>query len=96
MARTKFGAAVKWGVIGAAATWFLDPQQGAERRQQLQDKVLGTVRKQKDELGERFTGSSTGTSGNGHGSDPLPDLLAEEAQLEPGAPGGPTVAPPTA
>lgn len=92
MARTKFGAAVKWGILGAAATWFLDPKQGAERRKQVQDKVLGAAGKQKDELGERFnvTSPSNGTSPSV--PEPLTDLVAEEIQLEPEAPGGPTLA----
>lgn len=84
MARTKFGAAVKWGLLGAAATWFLDPQQGPERRQQVQDKLLGVARQKKDELQERFGDTSAPV--------PVVDLdAAEEVQQEPTAPGGPSL-----
>ena len=112
MARTKFGAAVKWGVIGAGATWLLDPDKGAERREMLRERVMGAAKQRKDELSERFSGSTSKTtsgSGNGYGTgtgtgltttdagvvEPLPDRIAEEVQLESGAPGGPSVAPPT-
>src|SRR5215218_10719131 len=99
MARTKFGAAVKWGLIGAAATYLLDPERGADRRRQLQDKVMGAARERKDELAERFTGATPASSrtspGNSNGTstasagagaadvEPLPDQIAEEIQLEP-------------
>jgi gas vesicle protein len=99
MARTKFGAAVKWGVIGAAATYLFDPERGADRRRQLQDKVRGAARERKDELAGRFSGATPATSRNGTSDagavEPLPDRIAEEIQTEPGAPGGPSVAPPT-
>src|SRR5688500_15054383 len=99
MARTKFGAAVKWGVLGAAATYLFDPERGADRRRQLQEKVMGKARERKDELAERFSGATSATSrtsrGNGTytGADtsdegavePLPDRIAEEVQLEPDA-----------
>ena len=84
MARTKFGAAVKWGLLGAAATWFLDPQQGQERRAQVQEKVMGAARQKKDELQERFGDTSAPA--------PVVDLgSAEEVQQEPTAPGGPSL-----
>jgi hypothetical protein len=94
MARTKFGAAVKWGVIGAAATWLFDPERGADRRRQLQDKVMGVARERKDELTQRFSGPSP-ANGNGNGASTRAGS-AETIQLEPDAPGGPSVAPPTA
>jgi hypothetical protein len=95
MARTRFGAAVKWGLIGAAATWFLDPDKGPGRRKQLQDKVKGVARERKDELADRFapSGSANGrANGTEPAPEPRPDLTAEEVQMEPGAPGGPTTA----
>jgi osmotically-inducible protein OsmY len=51
------------GVIGAALVYFLDPQHGARRRQQAQDRLGSTQRevtKQAQDVAQQASGKKTG------------------------------------
>lgn len=80
MFKILFGAA-----IGAAAAWFLDPNDGTRRRNVVRDKTMKYARRGKDEAGRKATYAGTAVKGKataaapGTGREPAQERLNDPA-----------------
>lgn len=80
MFKILFGA-----TIGAAAAWFLDPNDGTRRRNVVRDKAMKYARRGKDEAARRATYAGTAVKGKatavapGTGREPAEERLNDPA-----------------
>jgi osmotically-inducible protein OsmY len=80
MFKILFGAA-----IGAAAAWFLDPGDGARRRNLVRDKAMKYARRGKEEAARKATYAGTAVKGKataaapGTGREPAAERLNDPA-----------------
>jgi osmotically-inducible protein OsmY len=80
MFKILFGAA-----IGAAAAWFLDPNDGTRRRNVVRDKTAKYARQGKDEAARKATSAGTAVKGKataaapGTGREPAEERLNDPA-----------------
>lgn len=80
MSKILFGAA-----IGAAAAWFLDPNDGTRRRHVVRDKAMKYARRGKDEAARKATYAGTAVKGKatavapGTGREPAEERLNDPA-----------------
>jgi osmotically-inducible protein OsmY len=80
MFKILFGAA-----IGAAAAWFLDPNDGARRRNVVRDKTMKNVRRGRDEAARKATYAGTAVKSKvtaaapGTGREPASERLNDPA-----------------
>jgi osmotically-inducible protein OsmY len=80
MFKILFGAA-----IGAAAAWFLDPNDGTRRRNVVRDKTMKYARRGKDEAARKATYAGTAVKGKataaapGTGREPAEERLNDPA-----------------
>src|SRR5919106_4292863 len=79
MFKILFGA-----TIGAAAAWFLDPNDGARRRNVVRDKAMKYARRGKDEAARKATYAGTAVKGKatavaGTGREPAEERLNDPA-----------------
>jgi osmotically-inducible protein OsmY len=80
MFKILFGAA-----IGAAAAWFLDPNDGTRRRNVVRDKTMKYARRGKDEAARKATYARTAVKGKttaaapGTGREPAEERLNDPA-----------------
>jgi osmotically-inducible protein OsmY len=76
MFKILFGA-----TIGAAAAWFLDPNDGTRRRNVVRDKTMKYARRGKDEAARKATYAGTAVKGKATAAAPGPGREPAEERL---------------